>query len=255
LKYLAGDGYTKNESKGALLLQKATEAGHVEAQSALGVCYSTGRGVQRDDEKARAHFEAATEKGSLTGGANLGVFLIRGRGGEADPSRGIFLLEKSVKSGNLQSALVLGEIFYAGEHDSGNPDYQRAYDALLPVAEKGDPAAQNIVGVILKDDRMGEGRRDEARLWLERAALQTNGKACFNLSDYWDRNSTDRKSRVESLRWLLVAAELKEVLAMQSMNDIEPQLDPKELDLARQLAKLTWEQVFKKSRKPAESAE
>jgi TPR repeat protein len=220
-------------------LKTAAEAGDGEALGALGFCYANGRGVKQDDAEARKFFEQAANQGSIAGKANLGLFLIHGRGGEKEVKRGVSLMEEAANAGNLESHTFLGQVYYFGLHDGGKPDYHKAYEHLLPAAEKDHAASQNMIGVIFKDGLAGKIDRDAARVWLEKAAFNGNGKACFNLSELWNPNAEDRWARIESIRWLIVGDKLGEIAATYQLEDIRSTVPPDELAVAQDLAETT----------------
>jgi hypothetical protein len=246
LQYLSGQGVTKNESKGFQMLEEEAASGDAEALCGLGVCYALGEAVPKNEIKARDLFERATEAGSTAGASNLGVFLVRGRGGETDVDRGLFLLKKAADVGHISSAMLLGEMYAYGEHDHGKPDYRKAYDILIGPAEGGDPAAQNFVGTILNDGRLGPDRVPEGRVWLEKAAFQGDGKACFNLARLWDPNSPDKMARIEGMRWLLIGTELQEPLSARMLQDLQPRFGKEDFAVAMGLAKVTWQQALRR---------
>jgi len=220
-------------------LKTAAEAGDAEAFSTLGFCYANGRGVTQDDAEARKFFEQASNQGSIAGKGNLGLFLIQGRGGDKEIERGVSLMEEAAKAGNLESHTFLGQVYYFGLHDGGKPDYHKAYEHLLPAAEKDHAASQNMIGVIFKDGLAGKIDRDAARVWLEKAAFNGNGKACFNLSELWNPNAEDRWARIESIRWLIVGDKLGEIAATYQLEDIRSSVPPDELAVAQDLAETT----------------
>jgi uncharacterized protein len=247
IQYLSGNGMAPNVSKGFQLMEEAAATGDADALCGLGACYALGQGVSQDDVKARALFERSTEAGSTAGASNLGNFLVRGRGGEADVDRGLFLLNKCAQKGHLPSALLLGEVYIDGTHADGKSDYRKAYEILKMPASQGDPVAQNFIGILLKDGRLGDERKPESRLWLERAALQGNGKACFNLALLWNPNSSDKMARVEAMRWLLVGAELGEPLSARMIEDVRPGFAEQDFSLATNLALVTWQQALRRA--------
>jgi len=221
-------------------LKVEAEAGDAEALSALGFCYANGKGVPADEAIARSYFEKASEKGSVTASGNLGLFLIRGRGGDQDLDRGVTLMTTAAEGGNLQARLLLGEVFYFGLHQTdAKPDYQKAYAHLIVAAEAGNPSAQNMIGVIFKDGLAGTIDLDAARIWLEKAALGGEGKACFNLAEIWNPNSENRLARIESLRWLIVGDKLGEVTATRLLEDLRKSAPADEMAVATELAQST----------------
>jgi uncharacterized protein len=234
-----GDGVKADLGKALEWMKKAAAQEHVEALAMLGYWHSVGLGVKKDEAEARRFFEKAAAKGSAAAKGNLGLFMIQGRGGEKDIARGLGLMQAAVDEGNMQSAAMLGEIYYFGTHADGKPDYQKAHDTLLKPADAGNAGAQNMLGVIFKDGRLGKKDEDSARIWLEKAALRGNGKACFNLAELWNYRSPDRWARIEALRWLLVGQGLDEVAAYYFLEDIKKNLAPDELKAAEKLAEIT----------------
>lgn len=242
-KLLRGEGVRRDERQAAELLKRAASAGHADAWAALGYCYSSGTGIAKDDVEARRCFEEGAALGSTAAKSNLGSFLVHGRGGLKDGKRGVALMKEAIADGSEATALLLGEIYYFGQHEDGQPDYSRAYQVLLKPAGKGDAAAQNMVAVILKDGRLGEAKLDEARVWLEKAAQQGNGKACHNLSELWNYQSPDRWARIEALRWLVIGQAFGEALARIHLADIRPHLAEDEIGVAEDLAEITLRQI------------
>jgi len=236
---LAGKEVEKDPAKALDLMKKAADQGLPDALGGVGYFYSTGLVVEKNESKAREYFEKGAELGSSASQSNLGIYLIRGLGGDRDISRGLSLMQQAVKAGNEHAAVLLGEIYYTGEHADGIPDFAKAYEVLLGPAGKGNAAAQNTVGVILRDGRIGSKDMDSARVWFEKAALQGNPKACTNLFELWDYQSENRFARIEAIRWLLVANELDEVMAKYQYEDIKSSVSHEEEKVARQLAEIT----------------
>jgi TPR repeat protein len=224
------------------LLMQAAKQKHPNAIGAIGYLYANGIFVEKDDIKARKYTEEAVALGSKDSRLNLGLFLIHGRGGPKDLDKGLVLLKDMALEGSNEAALSLGEIYYTGEHsETKEPDYQKAYEVLLAPAKSGLPNAQNYIGVLLKDGRLGVKDEEAARVWFEKAALQGNPKACKNLADFWNYQSESRKCRIESLRWLIVAEQLNEIVAKYEWNDIKSLVSHDEEKTARALAELTLE--------------
>jgi len=237
--YLAGEGLEKNPAKALELMKKAADQNHPDALGGVGYFYSSGLVVEKDEAKARGFFERGAKLGSSASQSNLGIYLIRGLGGEKDVPGGLSLMHKAVKAGSQQAAILLGEIYYTGEHANGTPDFSKAYEVLIGPAGSGNAIAQNTVGVMLKDGRLGSKDIDAARVWFEKAAMQGNAKACTNLFEIWDYQSENRLARIEAIRWLLVANQLEEVMAMCLYKDIKSFFANPEERAASQLAEMT----------------
>jgi hypothetical protein len=153
------------------------------------------------------------------------------------------LLESSAEAGSSESYVFLGEVYYFGLQNHGTPDYSKAYDHLIHPAEAGHPAAQNMIGVMFKDGLTGKIDLDAARVWLEKAALNGNGKACFNLSELWNPNSENRWARIESIRWLIVGDKMGEIAATYLFEDIKKSVPADELAVATDLAETTFRRL------------
>ena len=60
-------------------------------------------------------------------------------------------------------------------------DYASALDQLLPLAETGNPDAQNRVGALYRTGVLGIADYDQAAMWFEAAVAQHHPEALFNL--------------------------------------------------------------------------
>jgi uncharacterized protein len=233
IKLLRGDGVAKDEKQAFALIQRAADQNHAEAIGALGYFYSAGVVVEKDEAKARHYFELGAAQGSATAQLNLGRLMVLGRGGAKDGPGGTAWIEKAIAQGSLEATLNLGEIYYFGDHADGTPDYRKAYDVLIGPAESGNARAQNIVGVILRDGRFGPADAASARKWFEKAAAQGEPKACSNLGHLMGLDAADREVRIEALKWLLVARDLKETTSFTTLQDNATRLSAEEMQVAQ----------------------
>jgi TPR repeat protein len=97
--------------------------------------------------------------------------------------------------------------FDAGRRAYANGDYSTAFKEWLPLAEAGDPMAQNNIGYMY---RKGFGvRLDEAEAaeWYRRAAEQGILDAMTNLGFMYDEGRGVERDYVESYKWFLLAVE------------------------------------------------
>jgi TPR repeat protein len=228
------------------LLTLASTNKHPDAIGALGYLYANGIYVEKNDTKARSYFQEAVDLGSKDSRLNLGLFLVHGKGGAVDIKKGLSLLQEMTLEGHTQAALALGELYYTGDHsEKKEPDYAQAYSVLLPQAETGNSTAQNFIGVIIRDGRIGPKDSDSAQIWFEKAAWQGNSKACSNLAELWNYQSEERKCRIEALRWMIVADDLGDMVSRYHFSDIRPQLAKDEETTARELADVTLKNIKK----------
>jgi TPR repeat protein len=228
------------------LLTLASMKKHPDAIGALGYLYANGIYVEKNDPTARSYFQEAVDLGSKDSRLNLGLFLVHGKGGAMDMKKGLSLLQEMTFEGHTQAALALGELYYTGDHsEKKEPDYAQAYKVFLAPAETGNPAAQNFIGAILRDGRIGPKDTDSARIWFEKAAWQGNPKACTNLAELWNYQSDERKCRIEALRWMIVADLLGEIMSKYHFADIRPLLAKDEEATAKKLAEETLKNIKK----------
>ncbi len=77
---------------------------------------------------------------------------------------------------------------------------------LTPAAEKGDPAAQHRLGVILRDGLTGKGDYPAALGWLRKAAGKGHGAARFALGKMYQAGQGVRPSYAKAAELYLSAA-------------------------------------------------
>lgn len=97
-----------------------------------------------------------------------------------------------------------------------NGDHAAALDILRPLADAGNPVAQNIMGVALTDANGAYGPYDAAAgfAFLQAAAEQDFGPAMHNLADTYEEEHEGFSPDFErSFQWYLAAAELGYVRA------------------------------------------
>ncbi len=194
----------------ASLYEKAGQAGHLVALSALGALYEQGHGVARDPAKAAALYEDAAGKGDplamnslgrlyrdgigvpkdhdkavdwfLKGAAhghtfaynNLGYMLAQ----EGQGDRAIVLFRASAEAGDIYGYNNMG---YAYENGVGVPrDIQKAISWYEKAAEGGQPNAPINLGMIYSQGRNGVAKDPKkAAQWFAMAAR--NGSSWGNV--------------------------------------------------------------------------
>lgn len=73
-------------------------------------------------------------------------------------------------------------------------DYASALDQLLPLAENGNPDAQNLVGSLYRTGALGLADYDQAALWFEAAVAQHHPEALFNLGLMYFQHELDLRN-------------------------------------------------------------
>ena len=117
--------------------------------------------------------------------------------------------------------------------------YKQAYAIWLPMAEQGDPAAQNYIGI---QHYLGLGMKRNFKLakqWFEKAAHQDYADAQYNLGMMYENGHYVKQDYVKAFTWFYIASEKGSANAekrMQSIND-EYRLPPFQIWNAVDLAK------------------
>ncbi|MBF0311729.1 MAG: sel1 repeat family protein, partial [Magnetococcales bacterium] len=203
-----GIGIEKNPREGVVNFFKAAYQGHTRAMYYMGLAYTIGEGVPKDAQLSLQWLLKAAEAGNVAAQFYLSMELGKGTLLEKNPKESLFWLRKAASSGHswprreLAYHLGIGDLgekdlsfalkeleiltkgdsedadsaritlatWYVNGVDGVEQDYQRAIDLLLPLGEKGDPRATNILGRIyarlpLFNDVANQER---AKYWLTR---------------------------------------------------------------------------------------
>lgn len=89
----------------------------------------------------------------------------------------------------------------------GAGDYAKALRLLAPLAKKGDPNAQNAVGVLYLNGWGVNLDYSEALQWFRQAAAQGVPKAYFNLGQMYDQGRGVTRNYAEAAKWYRQSAE------------------------------------------------
>jgi TPR repeat protein len=86
------------------------------------------------------------------------------------------LMNRAVESEHIQATLMLATAYGRGERGL-QKDETKAEALLKPAAERGDADCQFVLASLYKFGDTFAARRDEAQIWLQRAADQGHPKA------------------------------------------------------------------------------
>ena len=160
--YYFGDaGISRSPAESVRWLTAAAERGFILAQSQLGVAYESGDGVRRDLRAAAFWYAASGQQGDPFAQYQLAILYYHGAGVRQSDVAEFAWLNLAVDQG-YAPALRRME--------------QRLQDYSIE-AERGNPAAQYLVGIAFEDGVRGLWRRDydAAAYWFATAAM--NGLA------------------------------------------------------------------------------
>lgn len=95
--------------------------------------------------------------------------------------------------------------------------YAKAAEFWRPLAEKGDSAAQYLLGALYVDGKGVEQDDTTAFMWFERAANQGDARAQYNLGASYAEGAGVKKSEVDAAKWFRRAADQGMVFAQLNL--------------------------------------
>jgi uncharacterized protein len=115
-------------------------------------------------------------------------------------------------------------------------DYETAFNAWLPLAEAGDPKAQNNIGFMFRKGRGTQINEGTAIYWYSRSAAQGFAEAMTNLGYMYDEGRTVEQDLVVSYMWFSLAADRGRQGAAGHLEVLETYLTPEEVAEAKRRA-------------------
>jgi len=141
----------------------------------------------------------------------------------------------------MLSVSVAWADFEAGNQAYAKRSYDVAFKEWFPLAEAGDPAAQNNIGFMYRKGRGVPPDEVEAIKWYRRAADQGFADAMTNLGYMYDEGRTVEQDFVESYKWFLLASERGREGADDHLKFLEEEyMTPEQVEQAKALA-ADWE--------------
>ncbi|WP_282358795.1 tetratricopeptide repeat protein [Pseudomonas sp. PS01303] len=165
---LDGQGIAKDQPLALRWFGIAAGRGHLMARNMLGRCHEHGWGVAADAAVAAQHYRIAAEAGLDWAMYNLANLLATGRGVAVDHLQALALYRCAAEIGHAKSMNLLGRYLEEGQVCAADPSAAR--DWYRCSAEGGDFRGQFSFAAVLA----GEGRIDEAVVWLEKALAGGN---------------------------------------------------------------------------------
>jgi hypothetical protein len=244
--YFRGHGVPKDDGKAFEWIEKSAEQGNTDAITSMGFFHAQGIGVEKSEAQAVEWFRRGAENGSAICKLNLGLLLRQGKTIQTSSDESLRLMHEAAEAGSIEAQSYLGQLYFMGDRFL-KPDYGKAKPHALKAAEAGDPAAQNIMGILSRDGTglSAEGQdQAQAEAWFRRAAERNEVKAQANLAHLMGVASPGSTNRVEALKWLLLAKDREEPTAEKTYNEISPTLPP---DMEREARALAARFYFKQA--------
>ncbi|MCD8283283.1 MAG: sel1 repeat family protein [Opitutae bacterium] len=193
-------------------LEKAAEAGDVEAQERLIKIYGNGEeGVSRDYNKVFYWSGKAAENASAKGFYGLAACYLLGVGVEQDSQKFLYYAEKAASLGYVRAEAMLGGVYVVGNKGI-EPDIGKARMHLKNAAESGDPEGMANYGVLLQmlPPEPGESEEENKILgekYIYMSAQSGDPMGQYNLAALYDKGGYSiKKDQKESLKWLAKSA-------------------------------------------------
>jgi TPR repeat protein len=160
------------------LLKAAAHAGVAAAQLALGEAFAKGEGMEQDWTLACKWYQLAADQGHAVAQCALAICLAEGFGVKRDVGKAFLYFEKAAAQGDARAQWKLGALYAAGI--AGVPADTRQSTLLCKrAAQAGFAPAQATFGTLFAR----AGKHERAALWWEKAALQGDLEAQFNLAN------------------------------------------------------------------------
>ena len=171
----AGHGVEQSEVEAFAKMKRAAELGWREAQFALGTMYFAGRGTGQDKEAALEAFLQAAQQ-EHTEAMFWAARILLSKSDPEQRREGLGLMGRAIDNGHIEATLMLATAY--GRGSLGMPKDESQAEAILqPAAERGNADCQFALASLYKFGDSFAARRDEAQVWLQRAADQGQPKA------------------------------------------------------------------------------
>ena len=215
--YYDGEGVEKNMPLAIKWITKAADAGYVKAQTALGATYFQGmEGLDQNYALSEKYLLMAANKDNTDAQAFLAYLFIA----MEDYSKAMVWARKAAQMEHPQACFALGRIYDEGlgvevNHKEGLKWYEKA-------ANGGDADAQNIVGNIYTDADFVKHDYKKAFENYQKAASQGHLYGMLNLGlCYQDGQGTDMDI-IAAENWIRKAADggLQDAIDILSSNPI-----------------------------------
>ncbi|MGA0849909.1 MAG: tetratricopeptide repeat protein [Chthoniobacterales bacterium] len=171
----AGFGVEPSNVEAFEQMKRAAELGFTDAQFALGTMYFEGQGTTRNETAAVEAFRRAADGGHREAMFAAGRILLS----KTDPemrAEGLAMMNRAIDNGHIEATLMLATAY--GRGSMGMPKDEKKAEALLkPAAERGNADCQMALASLYQFGDAFAARRDEAQVWLQRAADQGQPKA------------------------------------------------------------------------------
>ncbi|KAB8124153.1 sel1 repeat family protein [Komagataeibacter medellinensis] len=162
-----GVGCAADPAQAAMWMERAAEAGVVNAQYWYGRMLLAGEGISASPSQARHWLERAASHGLPEACIAAAQARLEGYGGPRDHAGALAFYHRAAEAGRGEAMFSLGAM-YGGGHDVP-PDRTQALHWFTRGAQAGNALAQFMLGRYLAQGLAGPVDRAQARHWLAQA--------------------------------------------------------------------------------------
>ncbi|HUN39357.1 MAG TPA: caspase family protein [Acetobacteraceae bacterium] len=155
--------------------RRAALHNNVLGEWALGNFYQFGDGVPKDMAQARSWFERAAAQGFVPAEARLGLIYVHGIGVPRDEAMALYWFRKAADAGSPIALNNLGMFYRQGRVVP--QDYTEAMRLFRLASDKGLSMADYNIGLMYANGHGVKTDKQQAHLWLEKAAAAGNQPA------------------------------------------------------------------------------
>jgi hypothetical protein len=223
----------QNEQKAFSSFLKAAEAGHLYAQTTVGIWYRHSHGVDPDRERAREWLTKAAERGEAIAQFELGQLILVTSSPLLEPptpevqDAAYDWIERSARNG-YSTAQVLVGLKFEGGNDGRNQDFTKARMWFTRAAELQDAFGKFFFAELLRVGKGGPKDGQRAFALLIEAARQGNAAAQAELGSAYagpERYGLDREPNyLMAYRWLKLAESLDSSNAIYVLSEVASQV-------------------------------
>ena len=212
--YYDGEGVDKNMPLAIKWLTKAADAGYVKAQAALGGIYYQGmEGLDQNYALSEKYLLMAAQKDNSEAQAALSLLYIE----MEEFEKAMLWARRAIQMEQPMAYLALGRIYDEGlgveiDHKEGLKWFEKA-------ADKGDADAQNMVGNIYLNADYVEHDEQKAFKYYQMAAVQGHLWAMYNLGSCYAGGQGTEFDLLKAGEWLRKAAEGGLQEAIDTLNE------------------------------------
>ncbi|HEX8814407.1 MAG TPA: SEL1-like repeat protein [Terriglobales bacterium] len=259
--YRLGDGVDKDKEQAVSWYRKAARQKYAPAMFNLGAAYYNGDGVPINDGVASMWFLLAQECGSSAANDavarmtqtstpselaeayfSVGDMYKNGLEIPQDYSRAADWYRKAADAGSAYANMQLAQQLVAGQGVA--QDYGEARRRCESAAKAQYYMGDYCLGVMNRQGLGGPKDPAEAAKWFARAAEMRHTESMLLLGEMYWKGEGVKQDKETAYMWIWIAAKAGVKGAAQDQQQLEAELDPKEIQKVQKKAAL-WAQQHK----------